>query len=552
MGCRVKYFHNRASHSGLPGHLIRCGSNGPGPDHPIIKANKGDIVLARAGNDTINARNNGWNLIDGGRGSDRATVDETGDSVVPHTVEDVERAHRALAMLRQASAGCPLPSPRFGWRGRLFGDGAGCVYDHPASIKCSIDDQSGLPSVEVSAPPLMAAVDANGAYVDWQYVAWRLEITSVDDSVPEQGTPWFWDVTGDLNAIFDTTDTKDDPLKQRPDNVWRLFGRDSDQILSNVANRTVFLPQLGDYRFLLLEHWYPQYYGSGLKPLPSVSLSVPFDPGVSNDPGVKVVGDGTPGASGCTFGSTPPPPSPPPPAPTFGTGDYHVTASTGGGSLSSVWRLAFDGDVSQCTTSSICQLSSSSSSDWTCCPAKRTDLLTGTFDGARLVVHRDCTGQGWVGPCEQTFTGIPGADGKITDGRWCGTTGPPCAADGLPSASNTTTFTLTPSTSFGTGIYLATQGPRTSLWNVTVTAAGDITGTSVWVCCPGPRIDALSGKVTGTQVVVNRDCSGFGFEGPCTQVFTGTVGADGQVRGTWSGTGASPEGGSTFTLTPLF
>ncbi len=64
-------------------------------------------------------------------------------------------------------------------------------------------------------------------------------------------------------------------------------------------------------------------------------------------------------------------------------------------------------------------------------------------------------------------------------------------------------------------------------------SGGSITGTSYWSCCPGPRVDALTGSTGGGRVTITRDCSGQGQTSCVKQVYTGMIAADGSVRGTW-------------------
>ncbi len=84
-----------------------------------------------------------------------------------------------------------------------------------------------------------------------------------------------------------------------------------------------------------------------------------------------------------------------------------------------------------------------------------------------------------------------------------------------------------------------------STWVLNV-AGGKITGESHWTCCPGPRVDPLSGSTGGGKVTINRDCSNQGQTACVHQTFTGTITAPGVVSGTWTGDGA--EGGDTWTL----
>ena len=70
-------------------------------------------------------------------------------------------------------------------------------------------------------------------------------------------------------------------------------------------------------------------------------------------------------------------------------------------------------------------------SHWTCCPGKRTDPLTGTIKGNRVVIVRNCTGQG-APACSQTYTGNVASNGSVR-GTWAGS-----------GAGGGTTFVLTP------------------------------------------------------------------------------------------------------------
>jgi hypothetical protein len=57
-----------------------------------------------------------------------------------------------------------------------------------------------------------------------------------------------------------------------------------------------------------------------------------------------------------------------------------------------------------------------------------------------------------------------------------------------------------------------------------ITVSGTrIQGQSEWDCCPGHRVDALSGTLTGNRIRWTRNCSGQGFNGPCDQVFEGVI-----------------------------
>lgn len=83
-------------------------------------------------------------------------------------------------------------------------------------------------------------------------------------------------------------------------------------------------------------------------------------------------------------------------------------------------------------------------------------------------------------------------------------------------------------------------------WNLTVSGS-QVTGTSTWSCCPGPRHDPLTGTVSGRQIVITRDCTGQGYVGACSQKYTGTLVGSGRVEGTWRDVTGST-GSGTFTL----
>ena len=63
-------------------------------------------------------------------------------------------------------------------------------------------------------------------------------------------------------------------------------------------------------------------------------------------------------------------------------------------------------------------------------------------------------------------------------------------------------------------------GSRNSTWNLTVTGS-QVTGNSHWDCCPGERNDPVQGTITADKVILQRDCSGQGFQGACSQTYTG-------------------------------
>lgn len=83
-----------------------------------------------------------------------------------------------------------------------------------------------------------------------------------------------------------------------------------------------------------------------------------------------------------------------------------------------------------------------------------------------------------------------------------------------------------------------------SSWALKVT--GDqIVGTSHWDCCPAVRVDSLKGHIEGDQVIIERDCSGQGFDGECHQAYIGKLNGN-TITGPAQGTGLPPT--STWTL----
>ena len=92
----------------------------------------------------------------------------------------------------------------------------------------------------------------------------------------------------------------------------------------------------------------------------------------------------------------------------FRSGAYKAVVTNAGIVYHSTWTLMVSaGRVTGTST-------------WTCCPGKRTDPLSGTVNGNRVVIRRDCSKQGYVGPCSQTYTGTVNAKG-VASGTWAGT-----------------------------------------------------------------------------------------------------------------------------------
>jgi hypothetical protein len=62
-----------------------------------------------------------------------------------------------------------------------------------------------------------------------------------------------------------------------------------------------------------------------------------------------------------------------------------------------------------------------------------------------------------------------------------------------------------------------------------------IFGASKWTCCPGFRVDRISGQIDGNRVEITRHIIGQGLESG-TQTWRGTVQGD-RISGSWSGLG---------------
>ena len=88
----------------------------------------------------------------------------------------------------------------------------------------------------------------------------------------------------------------------------------------------------------------------------------------------------------------------------------------------------------------------------------------------------------------------------------------------------------------GTYRFVGGSGPNVYVgkWVLKV-SGGSVTGTSYWTCCPGARVDPLSGTTGGGKVTITRDCRGQGQTLCVSQTFTGTISATGKVAGTWVG-----------------
>ncbi len=74
-----------------------------------------------------------------------------------------------------------------------------------------------------------------------------------------------------------------------------------------------------------------------------------------------------------------------------------------------------------------------------------------------------------------------------------------------------------------------------SAWTLKVSGSL-ISGYSKWTCCPGPRTDPLKGRISGSRVIIERNCTGQGNSGPCLQVYSGEL-KGGMITGTWAHNG---------------
>ncbi len=86
------------------------------------------------------------------------------------------------------------------------------------------------------------------------------------------------------------------------------------------------------------------------------------------------------------------------------SGTYHLEAYSNR-RHKSVWRLENDGGKITGT------------SEWDCCPGRRTDPLEGSARDGQVRIARSCTGQGLSGRCLQVYEGEISADGSAA-GSW--------------------------------------------------------------------------------------------------------------------------------------
>ncbi len=208
-------------------------------------------------------------------------------------------------------------------------------------------------------------------------------------------------------------------------------------------------------------------------------------------------------------------------------------------------------------------------------------LGTGTFEietpsgvatvrGSLMSVAYDpVTGQMTV-TCLEGQCRLTGAGGQATDliggeqTEIAGSGQPPTSAQANAAAALTewaqefpqaqsVVLTITPAPDelpkLASGVYQVStlSGGRQNdgIWTLQITE-GQITGASEWACCPDHRVDPLTGHIDGDQIIIERNCSGQGYEGECHQVFSGTLEGD-TIVGSITGTGI-PESGATWTL----
>jgi hypothetical protein len=106
-------------------------------------------------------------------------------------------------------------------------------------------------------------------------------------------------------------------------------------------------------------------------------------------------------------------------------------------------------------------------------------------------------------------------------------------ATSLSGAGNASGGTLMSGTYHLVAVVTAGGGGTYPAKLVLKVEGGSVTGESYWSCCPGPRTDPITGSTGGGKVTLVRNCSGQGQSSCARQVYTGTIGANGKVTGTW-------------------
>lgn len=257
-----------------PGQDFLCG-NAPGK---TFKAGPNDIVFAGGANAKIFANNRAPNQIHG-VASDTARIDSgINDCPVYGTTKltpanacknfaPVERADESTPPTTTTTtaapakaAACVPPNSNietYGWRPQLLDI---CHFTIPPDIKCQVLGSQRI--VVLTNTPQIAAQDANPGVVDWQVVAWSMVIYKRASAGSAwqafRQTPWYWD---------EPTDLFDAPLSAVQNN-WRRFGSKVDGFPAYIVNQPLFMPSAGQYKFQILEQWYPAPAPRpGLKPL---------------------------------------------------------------------------------------------------------------------------------------------------------------------------------------------------------------------------------------------------------------------------------------------
>ena len=140
-----------------PGKDFLCGTSAK----DTIHAGPNDVVRAGGGSDLIYTQNGGPNDVDGGTGTNKASVDRW----------DTYKG------IQSRTLGAFVP------KARVDRTPAGFDYSLP-NVVCGLDSQDHQ-MIRLDLPTgkriMMAAYDANRGVVDWQYVAWTTLIYKWED-----------------------------------------------------------------------------------------------------------------------------------------------------------------------------------------------------------------------------------------------------------------------------------------------------------------------------------------------------------------------------------
>ncbi|MCF8063607.1 MAG: hypothetical protein K9K36_00065 [Desulfarculaceae bacterium] len=105
-------------------------------------------------------------------------------------------------------------------------------------------------------------------------------------------------------------------------------------------------------------------------------------------------------------------------------------------------------------------------------------------------------------------------------------TGPAVQTGGAPSGPS-----WLPSGTYSVQTFASRE--YSSDWTISVQGS-QVGGSSKWECCPGPRNDPLQGMLQGDFLIITRDCSGQGYQGPCRQVYSGQRVSPSEVKGSFT------------------